>query len=83
MTCKRCYRTKNILARFLASPQIVCDTIDEPKRLTQKEPIMNYQTLLTNATEWTFATPTNFALVIGIVVVIGCIKGAFSLRYHG
>lgn len=41
---------------------------------------MNYQTLLANVMDWTFGTPENLALVIGAVVVIGCIKGAFALR---
>ena len=44
---------------------------------------MYYRTLLENAMEWTFTDPTNMAVVIGAMVVIGAIKGAFALRYHG
>jgi hypothetical protein len=36
---------------------------------------MNYQTLLTQATEWVFSDPMRIGFVIGTILVIGAIKG--------
>jgi hypothetical protein len=39
---------------------------------------MTIETTISNAIGWAVSEPTHFALVIGMLVIIGSIKGAFS-----
>jgi len=44
---------------------------------------MNIEQAIMEAGEWMFSDLTRFALCIVAVIVIGCIKGAFSMQYRG